>query len=381
MVPIARMSPAELASYSPIRGAFLDIDCTFYGCGRTLGWYGSLDLDDDGLIYLHHLLVACSGERADGETAADLDQLRRGVAARSWAPSPMSLDILRTEESEAWEWAERPGAADPPVQLVLRLLSSATDRGTPATHLVLHHGCTDRLEEKHAWERFVLARQAPGDVQMERSHYYPVLERSDPDAAERLSADELAARLRGVPFVALTGAGVSRASGIPAFAGPGSLSRCFPLVEPFPGRVADWMIHQPIDLVREIGGFHARFLMARPNRSHFALAQLEKTGALRCVITGNGDRLHQRAGSRKVHEQQAKHFVGSDEGWGWVREGSVLIVVGVARDEHGIISYARDHELQIAALGPEPPAFLCARDWYVPGSGEDVLPSLAALLV
>ena len=41
---------------------------------------------------------------------------------------------------------------------------------------------------------------------------------------------------------------------------------------------------------------------AKPNGAHYALAQLERQGKLRAVITQNIDGLHQKAGSRRVLE-------------------------------------------------------------------------------
>lgn len=44
------------------------------------------------------------------------------------------------------------------------------------------------------------------------------------------------------------------------------------------------------------------YLSAKPNACHFALAKMERTGKLDCVITQNIDGLHQSAGSKKVYE-------------------------------------------------------------------------------
>ena len=41
---------------------------------------------------------------------------------------------------------------------------------------------------------------------------------------------------------------------------------------------------------------------AKPNQAHIALAQLEKQGKLKAVVTQNIDGLHQAAGSKKVYE-------------------------------------------------------------------------------
>lgn len=43
-------------------------------------------------------------------------------------------------------------------------------------------------------------------------------------------------------------------------------------------------------------------IKAKPNKTHYSLAQLEKTGWILGVITQNIDGLHQRAGSRRVWE-------------------------------------------------------------------------------
>ena len=50
---------------------------------------------------------------------------------------------------------------------------------------------------------------------------------------------------------------------------------------------------------------------AEPNRAHFALTQLEKTGKLKAIITQNIDGLHQKAGSKNVielHGTVLKHY-------------------------------------------------------------------------
>ena len=100
--------------------------------------------------------------------------------------------------------------------------------------------------------------------------------------------------------VALTGAGISTASGIPDFRSPKS---------------GLWAKHDPM----EVANIHAfrRFpehfydwirplvkltAAAVPNPAHLALADLEKHGPLKAIITQNIDGLHTRAGSQIVHE-------------------------------------------------------------------------------
>lgn len=45
-----------------------------------------------------------------------------------------------------------------------------------------------------------------------------------------------------------------------------------------------------------------------PNPGHHALAELEKLGVIKCVITQNIDNLHRKAGSRNVIEYHGNAF-------------------------------------------------------------------------
>lgn len=97
------------------------------------------------------------------------------------------------------------------------------------------------------------------------------------------------------------GAGVSTESGIPDF------------------RSKDGLYHQKYDFPPETILSHTFFMKhpeefyrfyqdkmlcdtALPNAAHYKLAQMEKSGKLKAVITQNIDNLHQMAGSKKVLE-------------------------------------------------------------------------------
>lgn len=55
---------------------------------------------------------------------------------------------------------------------------------------------------------------------------------------------------------------------------------------------------------------------AEPNRAHLALAELERLGLLRAVVTQNIDLLHERAGSRNVIEVHGSIRTSSCRGCG-----------------------------------------------------------------
>ena len=110
--------------------------------------------------------------------------------------------------------------------------------------------------------------------------------------------DGLVKLLRRHTAVVLSGAGCSTESGIPDYRGPeGSLRggrepiRFQEFMRSPAARARYW--------ARSMVGW-PRFSRSRPNAAHAALADLERVGIVRGVITQNVDELHQAAGSRSV---------------------------------------------------------------------------------
>jgi NAD-dependent deacetylase len=100
--------------------------------------------------------------------------------------------------------------------------------------------------------------------------------------------------------VALTGAGISVPSGIPDFRSPGT--GLWENVDPMEVAHIDVFRRDP---KRFWTYYRPRFGMLsekQPNAAHAALAELESKGLLDAVITQNIDRLHRKAGSRRIVE-------------------------------------------------------------------------------
>ena len=124
-------------------------------------------------------------------------------------------------------------------------------------------------------------------------------------------------------IIALTGAGISKPSGIPDFRSP--RTGLWATVDPMeiasiasfrrdPNRFYDWL--RPLSQTTQ---------NAQPNAAHQALADLESANKLKAIITQNIDGLHGAAGSQHVlelhgnlrkmvcincrHEYDGKHFV------------------------------------------------------------------------
>jgi len=112
--------------------------------------------------------------------------------------------------------------------------------------------------------------------------------------------------LRDASYVlALTGAGISTESGIPAFRGSQGLWERY---DPEEYAHISSFLRNPKKVWGMLKELYGIMKEAQPNPAHEALALLEEHGLLKGVITQNVDGLHQRAGSKRVIE-----FHGSGE--------------------------------------------------------------------
>lgn len=103
--------------------------------------------------------------------------------------------------------------------------------------------------------------------------------------------------------IALTGAGISTESGIPDFRGPSGIWTRDPEAERKAFQRYEQFLASPVtyweerlsspSLLGDLGKM-------APNPGHYALAELERLGHLKAVVTQNIDNLHQRAGSKRV---------------------------------------------------------------------------------
>lgn len=111
----------------------------------------------------------------------------------------------------------------------------------------------------------------------------------------------LAQRIKdGKRVFALTGAGISTASGIPDYRSPGT--GLWEKINPEKSASVTALRQNPEYFYRQNLLRWAQLESANPNEGHIALAKLEEKGYLMGVITQNIDGLHQKAGSKKVWE-------------------------------------------------------------------------------
>jgi NAD-dependent deacetylase len=115
-----------------------------------------------------------------------------------------------------------------------------------------------------------------------------------------MAVDALAALVRDrQPCVVLTGAGISTESGIPDFRSPSGI---WADVDPMEVASIRAFTRDP----ERVWSFYRQrihlLLEAQPNEGHHALAELERQGLVKAVVTQNIDTLHSRAGSQEVVE-------------------------------------------------------------------------------
>lgn len=99
--------------------------------------------------------------------------------------------------------------------------------------------------------------------------------------------------------IAFTGAGISVESGIPPFRGKGGLWNKYDPVT-FDIQYFNNNTEKSWEAIKTI--FYDLFGRVKPNKAHFALAEMEKMGIIKGIITQNVDNLHYDAGSKIVHE-------------------------------------------------------------------------------
>jgi len=109
--------------------------------------------------------------------------------------------------------------------------------------------------------------------------------------------------------IALTGAGMSTESDIPDFRGPKGIWTTNKEAEAKAYQRYELFLNNPRAYWEEMlgfqgtyGTFYEQIRQAEPNPGHYALAELEALGILKCVITQNIDGLHKKAGSKMVLE-------------------------------------------------------------------------------
>jgi len=115
---------------------------------------------------------------------------------------------------------------------------------------------------------------------------------------DQAAYERLVELMRGGNITVLSGAGLSTESGIPDYRGPDGKRRVVPMTY---GEFVASPANRQRYWARSFVGWR-RFAGAGPNDGHRAVADLQRLGLVRAIITQNVDGLHQLAGARDVLE-------------------------------------------------------------------------------
>jgi len=111
---------------------------------------------------------------------------------------------------------------------------------------------------------------------------------------------EVAKEIKKSKFcIALTGAGISTESGIPDFRSKDGIWSRYDINE---YGTLESFIRNPSKVWKLFEEMINSFKNAKPNIAHITLAEMEKDGILKAIITQNVDNLHAKAGSKNVIE-------------------------------------------------------------------------------
>jgi NAD-dependent deacetylase len=100
-------------------------------------------------------------------------------------------------------------------------------------------------------------------------------------------------------LVVLTGAGISTESGIPDFRSP--ITGLWSKYSPDISTIGNFL-RNPSSFWKMAREMAPLIVKAKPNKGHYAIAELDKMGLLKGLITQNIDGLHQKAGNAIVQE-------------------------------------------------------------------------------
>ena len=319
----------------------MEISYVFSGADRVLGIYGRLQRLETSELMVSRFFACCSRIQAKGDI--ERRWFEGALRAGGWS---------RTETSQGDEW--RLG------DFHARVLEDGAEDERSFHFLVGMHGWFDQFDDYKSGA-FRRHRRITSQGVVPRTKGAARIEPHSP--GEALS------RLEGRELILYTGAGISVAAGVPAFAGRNSLDAVLHLHEAFPGDAAALLCADPMQFARLLGTFQATLLNGEPTREHHSIAMLERMGRVRQIVSANLDLLHERAGSKSVVAPPsfANSIARYDPG------DVALVVLGVSDDSYGAIAATRSHGIPVVVVDVEPPDYLTAGDCFVQATADVIL--------
>jgi uncharacterized protein len=365
MIEIAVLSNEELRKLIKLRRKLFLVyplfAHAFASSNRVFGFSGYFEVLEKRKLILSQFIASCSGLCSIQESKTFGRLLHNSAASCGWKSNVKGLDF----ESYSLD------------DYTITLLQIPDDIYETQIHVILSY---NENTKNFFNTLFEMVEKLLKDLKQRKVASYTqdsIKNDETVPVVKELTIEGLAKMLIEKTAAAVyTGAGVSRSSGIPTFVGEGSLEIEFPLIEEFPGKVVEWMLGNPKELVSILGRFQSTFITAKPGPVHIGLSQLEKMGILSYIISSNFDILHQLAGSQKVYSSNDYARLTQETFLHNTLNTEILLVMGISNDEDRIIDFFRSLGSEIVAIDIRKPLYLKTGEGFVKEYAENCVPSL-----
>lgn len=175
--------------------------------------------------------------------------------------------------------------------------------------------------------------------------------------------------LKNKQVVFYTGAGISKAAGIPTMVELDTLLG-FEKEKNFPQWVQNTM-HNPRALSQRINGFHHSCFFSKPTKAHQALAELANLKKVK-IFTENLDHLHQKTGFDVIS------VTAELKGLEMLKTVDVVVCMGLSRDNKGFLAKYKEFNPQgkIVAIDLKQPNYLGNEDVWLEADLQEAVPEL-----
>jgi NAD-dependent SIR2 family protein deacetylase len=202
-----------------------------------------------------------------------------------------------------------------------------------------------------------------------------VIENTNP---RRINQDELVSIIRDKNVLFYTGAGLSRASAVPAM---NELNELLGLEE---GKAflfsLESALENPSEFASKIQVFHKACLFSPPTQAHFALRNLAVFKNIR-VITENLDSLHETSGvyPYRIDPNQLRSKIGGAS----IAQFDYIVCVGLSYDDRGFLGWYKQQNPQgkIIAIDLNQPSYLGNEDFLAIGDIQEIVPAIQKEIV
>lgn len=197
---------------------------------------------------------------------------------------------------------------------------------------------------------------------------------------EKVNVQKLSEFLEGKRVLFYTGAGISRAAGVPVMEG---LYKNMQI--DFSKRVDGFLrnsIKNPEKLTKAWKGFTGTTLESPPTPAHESIKKMAQE--LNCqIFTENVDGLQEKTGVKPIHLATKGSWLKENIKEEWLKQLDAVITVGLGRDDRGFLNWYKEHnpEGKIAAINRRQPPYLDKEDMWIGGDLQKIVPKLEKELI